>query len=188
MATPDVAPGNPSRSVGPAVAVAVPVLAGLAASLVLGLYAGLHHPKPVRALLPGFSGPLPFKAWLSTVALVLAMVQVVTAAGVLGRFGPAPWAGPVHRWSGRLAVLVLLPVIAHCLYGMGFGLDSPRVLIHSLAGCLVFGAFAAKMLVLPRRDAPGWALPLFGGLLTVFVVVSWLTSALWFFRTAGFVL
>ncbi len=187
MSTPEAAAGTPEHRVAGAVALVVPVLAGLAASLVLGLYAGLHHPHPVRATLPGFSGPLQLKTWLCTLALVLAVVQVVTAAGIFGRFGDAPWAAPVHRWSGRLAVLVLLPVIAHCLYALGFGLESPRVLIHSLAGCLFFGAFVAKMLVLPRRDVPGWAVPLLGSLLTVMVVLAWLTSALWFFRTFGFV-
>ena len=32
---------------------------------------------------------------------------------------------------------------------------------------------------------PGWALPVVGGLLFTVLVLIWLTSSLWFFRTIG---
>ena len=71
------------------------------------------------------------------------------------RTGGARWAGPrLHRWSGRVAVLLTVPVAVHCLYALGFQLGSPRVLVHSLVGCFFYGVFVAKMLVLPRPDAP----------------------------------
>ena len=41
-----------------------------------------------------------------------------------GMFGRIPltgaWVGPVHRWSGRVAVAVTVPVAVHCLYALGF--------------------------------------------------------------------
>jgi hypothetical protein len=80
-----------------------------------------------------------------------------------------------------------LPVAAYCLYGFGFA-PSPfttRTLTHSVAGCLVYGAFAAKVLVVHARRTPTWAVPLAGGLLLTTVVVAWLTSALWAFATFG---
>ena len=73
--------------------------------------------------------------------------------------GDRTWVAPLHRWSGRLAVLATLPVVTHCLYAFGFEHDNPRVLAHSLLGCLFFGAFTAKMLALRPKSVPGWALP-----------------------------
>src|ERR671926_150429 len=66
--------------------------------------------------------------------------------------GEAPdWLGVVHRISGRLAFLVSLPVAYHCLYQLGFQHTSTRVLLHSIFGCLFYGAFAAKVLIVRSR-------------------------------------
>ena len=62
---------------------------------------------------------------------------------------------------------------------------SARTLVHSVAGCGFYGAFAAKVLLVHTRRLPGWALPLAGGLLLSAVVLAWLTSALWLFATVG---
>jgi uncharacterized BrkB/YihY/UPF0761 family membrane protein len=59
------------------------------------------------------------------------------------------------------------------------------VLAHSLAGCLLYGAFVTKMLVLPRRNSPRWSVPLLGGAFFTAVTAVWLTSALSFFTTSG---
>ena len=59
------------------------------------------------------------------------------------------------------------------------------MLLHSLFGCVFFGAFAVKMLSLPKRGLPGWALPLLGGLVFAMLTGLWLTSSLWFFTTTG---
>ncbi len=91
----------------------------------------------------------------------------------------------LHRWSGRVAVLLTVPVAVHCLYALGFQLGSPRVLAHSLAGCFVYGVFVAKMLVLPRPDLPRWSIPVLGGLLFSALTAVWLTSSVWFFSTSG---
>jgi hypothetical protein len=76
-------------------------------------------------------------------------------------------------------------VAFHCLYSLGLSFDTPRVLVHSAVGCFFYGVFVAKMLSLPRRGLPGWALPLLGGLAFTALVVLWLTSSLWFFLTIG---
>ena len=60
-----------------------------------------------------------------------------------------------------------------------------RVLIHSVAGCIFYGAFVTKMLSLSRRGMPGWLLPVTGGLTFTALIVLWLTSALWVFGTHG---
>jgi hypothetical protein len=168
-------------------ALAIPIAAGCLVSVALGAYGGLHQPTGRAVNIVGFSSGLAAKAWLTTVAFLLAIVQMVTAAGMWGRLGLGDkgWTAPLHRWSGRLAVLFLLPVVVHCLYALGFQSGSARVLVHSLLGCFVFGAFTAKMLALPRPDLPGWAIPALGGALSTAIVGLWLTSALWFFGTFG---
>jgi thiamine transporter ThiT len=84
-----------------------------------------------------------------------------------------------------VAFVVSLPVAVHCLWSLGFVTSSPRVLVHGLAGCAFYGAYAAKMLGLRLRGLPGWALPVLGGLVFTTFVLVWLTSALWFFTRNG---
>ena len=91
----------------------------------------------------------------------------------------------LHRWSGRIAFLLVVPVAVHCLYALGFQHYSSRVLIHSLLGCAFFGAFTVKMLILPKRGLRPWVLPVVGALVFTLLVAVWLTSALWFFSTFG---
>ncbi|GAA2369066.1 DUF6529 family protein [Nonomuraea africana] len=161
-----------------------PLLAGALVMVALGVYGRLHPPTGFAVGPAGFSQALPMKAWLTTGAFVLAFVQVVSALSMWGRLGvdiPA-W---VHRWSGRVAFLLTIPVAFHCLYALGLQYDVPRVLVHSLLGCFFYGVFAAKMLALPRRGLPGWTLPLLGGGLFAALVGLWLTSSLWFFTTIG---
>ena len=161
--------------------------AGLGVAVALGVYGRVHTPTGVAINLAGFSSGLAVKAWLTTGAFLLALVQLVTGLAIFGRIPlQGAWRGPVHRWSGRAAVLLTVPVAVHCLYALGFQDYSIRVLLHSLLGCFFFGAFAAKMVVLTRDDLPGWALPVLGG--TVFTVLTglWLTASVWFFIYRGF--
>jgi hypothetical protein len=168
-------------------AVAVPVAVGTGVAVVLGVYGRLHTATGLSLALPGFSGTLYVKAWLTTLAFVLALVQIVTAMVLAGRVTvDLPNLPAVHRWSGRFAVLFTVPVAVHCLYALGFRFDDPRVLVHSLVGCMLYGAFTAKMLLLTRPRLPRWAVPAVGGVLFSVLVALWLTSSLWVFTTAGF--
>jgi Family of unknown function (DUF6529) len=176
--------GRPSRSA----ALVMVALIGSAVSLTLGVYGRLHSPTGVAVNIAGFSGPLEVKVWLASLVFALALVQLVSALTMYGRIPrvTAPgWISPVHRWSGRLAFLAAVPVAIHCLYALGFQTYDTRVLVHSLAGCLFFGAFTVKMLSLSRSGLPGWLLPLFGGVVFAGLTVLWLTSSLWFFTTVG---
>jgi hypothetical protein len=165
--------------------IAIPLSAGAAVAVVLGVYARLHDPTGVALNIAGFSSFQAVKAWLTTLALVLGLLQVLSALALFGHIKSGPWVAPAHRWAGRAAVAVTLPVVAHCLYALGFQYGEPRVLIHSLLGCFFYGAFVAKMLTLTRRDAPSWLLPVVGGALFTGLVGLWLTSSLWFFSTFG---
>ncbi|HEX4815342.1 MAG TPA: DUF6529 family protein [Nonomuraea sp.] len=162
----------------------VPLLAGGLVMLALGVYGRAHTPTGFAVGVAGFSAALPMKVWLTTGAFVLAIVQVSSALSMWGRLGVAvPPA--VHRWSGRLAFLLTIPVAFHCLYALGLQYDVPRVLAHSLLGCFFYGVFTTKLLALPKRDAPGWTLPVLGGLAFTALVGLWLTSSFWFFTAVG---
>jgi hypothetical protein len=179
--------GNADPAPNRASVLIVPFLIGAAVTVLLGVYGSLHEPTGIAVSIAGFSGPLAVKVWLATVAVVLAVVQLFSALAMYGKLGfEAPtWTGRLHRWSGRLAFLFAVPVAIHCLYAVGFQPGTPRLLIHSLLGCFFFGAFTVKMLILPRKGVPGWALPVFGGLVFTGLVGLWLTSSLWFFTTFG---
>jgi hypothetical protein len=165
------------------------LVAGVAVALTLGIYAKVHTPAQRPLFLVGFSGMLQLKTWLTTAALLLVLVQVVSALWMWGRLpgaGPAPgWLPPLHRWSGSVAFLVTVPVALHCVWALGLLATSPRVLAHGVLGCLFYGAYAAKMLGLRLRGLPGWALPALGGAVFALFVLLWVTSALWFFTRSG---
>jgi hypothetical protein len=69
---------------------------------------------------------------------------------------------------------------------LGFQTPDARVAVHSLAGTFVYGAFAAKVIVVRDRQVPGWALPAAGLTLASILVVLWLTSSLWYFTNVRF--
>jgi hypothetical protein len=176
-------PEAPARS--KIVPVLVAFAIGTAASVSLGVYGRLHNPTGQAINLAGFSSGLAAKTWLTTAAFFFGLVQIVTAMGVMGKIKMPGWVSPVHRWSGRIAVTLTVPVAVHCLYALGFQNYSVRVLVHSLLGCFFFGAFICKMLILTRDDSPSWALPLLGGAVFSGLTALWMTAALWFFTTHG---
>ena len=61
---------------------------GAAISVLLGVYARLHDPTHEQLAHYGFSSTLAMKAWLTTVAFVLAIAQAVTAAWMWGQAAP----------------------------------------------------------------------------------------------------
>ena len=167
----------------------VPVLVGCLVSLTLGIYGRLHSPTGVAVDVIGFSNGATVKSVLASGAVVFAVIQVASALVMYGkvRWITAPsWIGGLHRWSGRIAFILTVPVVVHCLYALGFQTFSTRVLVHSVAGCLFFGTFTVKMLALTRRGMPGWVLPVLGGAAFALLVVIWFTSAFWFFSIFGF--
>ncbi|WP_308220922.1 DUF6529 family protein [Micromonospora phytophila] len=181
-ARPAFAPMDPGQA-----SLLVPVLLGAAVAVAMGVYGRIHTPTGVAVNLAGFSGPLTVKVWLGSGAVLLAVVQLLSALamwGRLGRFSPS-WAPAVHRWSGRAAFLLAVPVAVHCLYALGFADHDTRTLAHSALGCLFFGAFTTKMLALPRRGLAGWVVPVVGGLVFTALTGVWLTSSVWYFTTFG---
>ncbi|HEY3904210.1 MAG TPA: DUF6529 family protein [Streptosporangiaceae bacterium] len=182
------APLPPERAASGAAKLVVPCLIGALVALTLGVFGRLHHPTGIAISIAGFSSVGSVKAWLATIATVFALIQVGSALvmyGKIPRVSAPPWIGGLHRWSGRIAFLVAVPVAVQCLYALGFQTYSARVLTHSILGCLFFGSFTVKMLILPKRDLPSWLLPVLGALVFTALTGVWLTSAYWFFSTFG---
>lgn len=170
----------------------VPVTAGALVALTLGIAASVHEGTGVAINLGGFAGhPAPtgaVKVTLTCGAVLFALLQLGSAAVMYGKLPAVPspqWLGPAHRWSGRIAFLLAVPVAVHCLYAAGFQSFNSRVLVHSLLGCLFFGAFVVKMLGLRKEGLPGWFLPLAGGVVFASLIGLWWTTALRFFQAFG---
>ena len=176
---------SPSRGVGLAGA----LLLGAAVAVTLGVYAQVHTPSGRAVFTLGFSSLIQMKVWLTTAAAAFVVVQLRTALWTWGRIPRAgaapPWVAVLHRWSGATAFVITLPVAFSCIWTLGFATTSLRVVVHGVAGCLFYGAYAAKMVGLRVRELPGWALPVLGGSVLGLFVVVWLTAALWFFTSSG---
>jgi hypothetical protein len=156
-----------------------------------GVVAALYVAGRVHTVDPAFSlfgrrylAAVSLKATLASVALGTAAVQVLLA---LWMYRKLPLAGrppravrPAHRVLGVGLFVLTIPIALHCLIAYGVQLTSPRVAIHSIAGCFFYGAFAAKVLLVHSRRLPGWALPVAGGALALVVGVLWCTSVLWY--------
>jgi len=169
---------------------AVPLAVFALITLTVGLVARqtVREPYATPFFHPLFTDVLQMKAWLVTAAVVLACGQLLTAARIyeLLRFpSKGRFYHSVHRWSGRVAILFTLPVAYHCVFMLGFGTHSPRVLIHSLLGSALYGVFVAKVLIVRSTRFAPWVLPVAGGLLFSVLLGLWLTSALWLFTAAS---
>lgn len=165
----------------------LPLLVGAVVAVALGVYGRTHEPTGIAVSVAGFSSPQTVKVWLASGTALFAVLQLLSALamwGRLGRFSPT-WAATAHRWFGRAAFLLTVPVAVHCLYALGFANYDLRTLAHSLLGCFFFGAFTAKMLALPKRGLAGWVLPVVGGAVFTLLIAVWLTSSLWYFTTFG---
>ena len=173
----------------PAARVLIPLLAGAAVAVTLGMYGRLHQATGESVYTGPFSSVFAMKSWLATVVAVLAIWQAISALWMYGRLGhrAAPaWVRQVHRVTGAVTFLVSVPVAYSCLWALGFQDYSPRVLIHSLLGCLLYGIFVTKMLALRLPGVPDRFIPVAGGLLFTTVIALWFTSSWWYFTNVGF--
>lgn len=70
-----------NRTSSAAATLAGVLVAGAMVALTIGVYAGVHEPAGRPLVTLGFSGMLQMKAWLTTGASVLLIVQLTTACG-----------------------------------------------------------------------------------------------------------
>jgi uncharacterized protein DUF6529 len=169
--------------------------AGAVVALLVGVFGRLHDPTLSGTTTLGYSTVLAMKTVVATAIGVLVVVQVVTALWMYGKLGiRAPsWLGTAHRTTGATALLLTLFVAYHCLWSLGLEVGSlpdgekvtTRTLVHGLLGCTVLGAMVVKLVAVRSRRAPGWFLPVAGGLLFSLLVLAILTSAAWYIGAKG---
>jgi hypothetical protein len=186
---------SPAGTTGPPEAGQKPPLARIAVIGLLsaGVVVAVYVAGRVHTVNPAFSlfgrqylAARSLKAVLATVALGVAVVQVLLA---LWMYRKLPLAGlppravrPAHRVLGYGLFALTIPIALHCLIAYGVQLTPARVAVHSLAGCFLYGAFVAKVLLVHTRRLPRWVLPVAGGMLAVTVAVLWYSSALWYYN------
>jgi hypothetical protein len=166
------------------------LLVGAAVSVALGVYGEVHDPTGEAPYTLFFTATINLKVWFATIAVALALVQILTAMRLYGKI-PVPkdlpgWFGDVHRLSGTLAFGFSLPVAYQCLWALGFQSTDTRVLFHSLFGCFFYGVFTIKVLSVRSHGLPDWLLPVAGGAAFTALVAIWTTSSVWFWTEFGF--
>ncbi len=170
--------------------------AGAVVALLVGVFGRVHDPSTTSGVTTlGFDTVIEMKVVVSTVIGVLAVLQVIGALWIYGKLGigPPSWLGTAHRITGTIALVLTVFVAYHCLWALGLEsgtLDdgekvSTRTVVHGVLGCAVMGAIVVKIVAVRSRRAPGWFLPVAGGLLFSLLVVVVLTSAVWYLRANG---
>jgi hypothetical protein len=177
---------------------AIPLTAftiGAVVAVLAGVFGRVHNPSLAHTTSLGFSTVLGMKVVLATAVGVLALLQLVGALWMYGKLGrPAPsWVGPAHRASGITALVLAVFVAYHCLFALGLeygttadGYKVPaRGVIHGVLGCVFIGAIIVKVTAVRSKRAPGWFLPVAGGLIFTVLIALVLTSAVWYLSSKG---
>lgn len=133
----------------------------------------LAHFVPARN-----SNQFKLKSWLALVAVVGSIVQLATISRVYDWTSRTPPGAvktlrAIHRWSGRVTIIVGGAVMYMCMTGpFGSGFTFHRFVGYCLAAFIVF-----KVVIL-RAERFGGLLPYVG----VLAIAGWVTS----FLTKGF--
>jgi len=169
--------------------------AGAVVALLIGVFGKVHDPTLAGTTTLGFRTVIDMKVVLSVAIGVLAVLQLIGALWMYGKLGiQAPaWLGTAHRISGAIAVVLIVVVAYHCLWALGLesgtfadGQPVPaRTVKHGVLGCAVLGALVVKVVAVRSRRAPGWFLPVAGGLLFALLIAAVMTSALWYVGAHG---
>lgn len=172
--------------------------AGAVVALLLGVFGKVHNPTTDATTTLGFDTVIAMKVVVSVAIGVLAVGQVIGALWIYGKLGiKAPsWIGTAHRVSGTIALLLVVFVGYHCIWVLGLQSGTvqndyetfevgARTVIHGVLGCVVFGAVVVKVVAVRSKRAPGWFLPIAGGLLFAVLIAVILTSAGWYLNENG---
>ena len=169
--------------------------AGAVVAVLVGVVGTVHDTTLAGTTSLGFRTVIDMKVALSVAIGVLAVLQLVGALWIYDRLGrpPPPWVGTAHRASGAITVVLTVFVAYHCLWTLGLASGTwadgepvtPRTVVHGLLGCAVIGALVVKVVAVRSRRAPGWFLPVAGGLLFALLIAAVTTSAVWFIGARG---
>lgn len=127
------------------------------------------------------------KSILTTVVLVLAIVQAITGARLRGflKFLPLPmrplraW----HRWGGDATLLLTLTVAIICAANLPFSTYSLRVPLHAALGTSAALIMSLKVIVARRFRPYVRYAPVLGTIAAISVLGCFVASALYYFRS-----
>src|SRR4051794_4097220 len=169
--------------------------AGAAVAVLIGVFGRVHDPTLDHTTSLGFHTVIQMKVVVTTVIGVLVVFQLLGALALYGKLPlkAPPWLGTAHRASGTTALVLAIFVAYHCLWALGLEYGhlpdgqkvGTRTVVHGVLGCAVFGAAAVKVAAVRAKRAPGWLLPVAGGLLFTLFVAVILTSAGWYYANFG---
>lgn len=121
-----------------------------------------------------------WKVIATTTVFALAGLQVLLAARFYGRtFLPGISGGAaasLHRWSGRVALVLAVAVAYSCVAGPAGPTSPTRVLLHSIFGIAAFVVLTVKFLILRVVKGGDKALPIAGISLFLVFAAIWATS------------
>ena len=181
------------RGVLPRPAVFAPLLAGAGVAVALGVYGQVHDPTGRGLYTVFFIETARLKSWLATAAASGAATQLGIAALLWRRVGrrPSPRLGAksaAHRRVPARPLIAAGPAGDHSPWGFGFQAHSAGTMLHSLAGCAFFGAYAAGAVSADRPGLPGASrLTVLAAGAAVFTTMTavWWTGARWYFTNVS---
>lgn len=178
-----IARSSHTRDVRARAMLALALLVLAIVAMTIGLVArAMREPYQAADLHAFVSDPFRTRVCLSTVAVLLAMGQLLSASRIRQVLRLPPegrLSGLVRRRSGRAAVLVTLPVAYHCIFLLGFGIYEGRTYAYSLLGSLVYGTVLGKVFLVRSSGFRGWALPVAWGALFSILLGLWFLSSFW---------
>jgi hypothetical protein len=177
---------------------AIPLTAfavGAAVAVLVGVFGRVHDPTLDGTTTLGFHTVIQMKVIVSTAVAVLVLFQGFSALVIYGKLPitAPPWLGLVHRASGTTALVLAAFVAYHCLWALGLEYGhlhsgekvGARTVVHGVLGCMIVGTAAVKIVAVKSRRAPGWFLPVAGGLLFTLFIAAILTSTVWYYANYG---
>jgi small-conductance mechanosensitive channel len=122
--------------------------------------------------------PTEVKVILASVALALAVYQLVLITVGYGKVRPRFLASPVasfaHRAVGDTIAVLLIVTATMCIGYFGF---EDEASLHMVAAIALLSVLALKIMVIRRWHALGRFLPVLGLSVWALLALTWLTSA-----------
>lgn len=126
------------------------------------------------------------KALGSTVVVLLTFSQFYTMESVLGHVprGRIKMRSMmrVHRWGGRIAIVLAAVIAYFCIVDVGAPREPLRVVVHAVAGSTAFALLGIKFALIRWKPSLAYdTAPWIGRIVAVCFVAIWVTSGLAYF-------
>ena len=122
----------------------------------------------------------------ATLLLGIAFMQLVVISLGRGWAGNLPpdsrsWLIRAHRFGGYIGFFIILLVSYNCVVYLTAGFGPARVAVHAVFGTVLIAAVLSKIVIVHGWQRLYTYLPIFGIIVFVSVIITWVTSAAWYF-------